>query len=882
MSASYGGDSNYNSATSNSITETVGKANVPSDVLTTSNANPTFGSSVTFTDTLGAVNGTYPSGTVTFYNGTISLGTGQVNASGVAALTLNTLPGGSNTIKATYGGDSTFNTALSNAVGETVTPASGYSDVLTTSNNAPAYGSSITLTDTLPAISGVYPTGSVDFKKGTTTIGTGVLDANGVATLTLSNLPVGSYALTAMYAGDGNFAAATSNAVTENVAKASGYGNVLTTSNSNPSFGTSVTLTDTLAPVNGTYASGTVTFYNGTASIGTGVLSATGVATLTLSSLPVGADTITAGYPGDVTFSGSTSNAVTETVGKAAVPGNVLTSSNANPAFGGSVTLTDTLGPLGGSYPSGIVTFYSGTTVIGTSSLNASGVATLTTSSLPVGTDAVSASYGGDGTFTTSTSNTITETVAKATGYSDVLTSSNATPSFGTSVTLTDTIAPVNGVYATGVVTFYNGSTSLGTGAISATGVATLTTAALPAGTDSITAAYNGDATFGSATSNAVTETVAKASGYGDVLTTSNASPSFGSSVTLTDTLAAVNGVYPTGTITFFNGTTVIGTGAISSAGVATLITSSLPAGSDPITAGYGGDTSFAAATSNSLTENVAKASGYGDVLSASNTSPSYGASITLTDTLAAVNGVYPTGSVTFYNGSAAIGTGALSAGVATLTTATLPVGADSITAAYPGDANFAGATSNAVTVDVAKANVPSDVLTSSNPSPGFGASVTLTDTLGALSGTYPTGTVTFFSGSTPLGTGSVSASGIATLTTSALPTGTDSVTAVYGGNGTFSSATSNTVTETVSKAQGTNTLATSNASPVFGSSVILTATLSTAGSTPPTGTVTFYNGTNAIGTGSLSASGVASLTLNTLPVGSDAVSATYGGDGNY
>jgi Bacterial Ig-like domain (group 3)/FG-GAP-like repeat len=80
------------------------------------------------------------------------------------------------------------------------------------------------------------------------------------------------------------------------------------------------------------------------------------------------------------------------------------------------------------------------------------------------------------------------------------------------------------------------------------------------------------------------------------------------------------------------------------------------------------------------------------------------------------------------------------------------------------------------------------------------GASVTFTATVSGPAGdtTVPTGTVTFMEGTATLGTGTLSATGVATYATTALPTGADSITAVYGGDGNFSGSTSSAVTVTV------------------------------------------------------------------------------------
>jgi Bacterial Ig-like domain (group 3) len=77
--------------------------------------------------------------------------------------------------------------------------------------------------------------------------------------------------------------------------------------------------------------------------------------------------------------------------------------SSASPAlFGQTVTFTATVTSVGGT-PSGTVTFEDGTTVLGVASLNGSGQATYTTSSLSAGTHGITAAYGGDGSFATST-----------------------------------------------------------------------------------------------------------------------------------------------------------------------------------------------------------------------------------------------------------------------------------------------------------------------------------------------------------------------------------------------------------------------------------------------------------------------------------------------
>lgn len=175
-----------------------------------------------------------------------------------------------------------------------------------------------------------------------------------------------------------------------------------------------------------------------------------------------------------------------------------------------------------------------------------------------------------------------------------------------------------------------------------------------------------------------------------------------------------------------------------------------------------------------------------------------YGEPVTLSATVSASGSTPANGeTVAFLSGMTTLGSAPLSGGAASLTTTMLPVGADSITAVYAGDAKLAGSTSTAVSQSVSKASSSSTLTASPNPAVS-GGSVTLTATISGQFGGTATGTVTFSNGSTSLGTGSLSGNS-ASLATTALPAGTDSVTAVYGGDGNFAGSTSNMVSVVVS-----------------------------------------------------------------------------------
>lgn len=185
-----------------------------------------------------------------------------------------------------------------------------------------------------------------------------------------------------------------------------------------------------------------------------------------------------------------------------------LAASSTSPKVGASVTLTAMIAP---SAATGSVTFYSGTTSLGSATLT-SGTATLVTSFASAQTASITAVYSGDSTYATSTSSVLSITVSAVVGTtatSTALSVSSTAVTTGTSVILTAQVTPTA---ATGTVTFYNGTTSLGIGTIGSNGNATLTTSFSTAQTASLTAVYGGDATYASSTSGVVSVAVSASS----------------------------------------------------------------------------------------------------------------------------------------------------------------------------------------------------------------------------------------------------------------------------------------------------------------------------------------------------------------------------------
>jgi streptogramin lyase len=179
---------------------------------------------------------------------------------------------------------------------------------------------------------------------------------------------------------------------------------------------------------------------------------------------------------------------------------------------------------------------------------------------------------------------------------------------------------------------------------------------------------------------------------------------------------------------------------------------------------------------------------------------------------------------------------------------------------------------------------------------PVVGQTVHLTATVTSTSGT-PTGTVTFFDGSTAIGTQSLDGSGHAVLATAFGSSGSHTLTAVFDGTTDFAPSLSAAIKESVNVAATTTTLSATPSPVVSGQQVVLTATVTptSPGAGVPTGIVEFSVDGNVIGFAELDASGKAVLKVTTgqtgrhrhpvfspLGRGTHVITATYEGDGNF
>jgi len=870
VSGIYSGDTTFAGSTG-TLTQTVNKASTTTSL--TSSANPSACSqSITFTATVGVVSpgAGSPSGTVQFTIDGVNFGAPVTLVAGSATSgATSTLSPGTHTVTAIYSGDTSFNGSTSQTLTQTVNKC-GSTTTVTSSVNPSVFGQGVTFTATVTAVAPATgtPTGTVQFTVDGVNFGAPVTLVGGSATSgATSTLSVGTHSVTGIYSGDASFNGSTSAALTQTVNKANTATTV--TSSTNPSvFGQSVSFTATVAavaPGAGT-PTGTVQFTVDGVNFGAPVTLVGGSATSgSTSTLSVGTHTVTGVYSGSTSFNVSTSAALTQTVNKANTTTSLTSSVNPS-ASGQAVSFTATVAAVapGAGTPTGTVQFTIDGVNFGAPVTLVGGSATSgSTSTLSTGTHSVTGIYSGDANFNGSTSAVLTQNVGAKISTTTTVTSSTNPSVFGQSVSFRATVAPVPPATGTptGTVQFTIDGVNFGAPVTLVGGIASSgSTSTLSVGVHSVSGIYSGDTTFAGSTG-ALTQTVNKASTTTTV--TSSMNPSvFGQSVSFTATVAAVapGAGTPTGTVQFTIDGVNFGAPVALVGGSATSgSTSTLTVGAHSVTGVYSGDANFNTSTG-ALTQTVNKANTTTTVTSSMNPS-TFGQSVTFTATVTAVSpgAGSPSGTVTFFDGTTTLGTGALSAGHATFTTSSLSVGPHSITASYGGDASFNGSTSAILTQTVNSLPVVTITTTVSATSLTVGGSISDSATLSGQTATAA-GTVTYneFANGTcstpgPINMSTVMVTNGVVPNSGAFPanrTGSFSFQAVYSGDANNSGATSACEPFTVNKISPTLATTVSSTSAVLGSSVSDSATLSNSFQAGGTVTYTLFSGGTCSGTG--------------------------------
>ena len=865
MTARYSGDANDASSVSAALVEVVKQSATLTLTVAPNPAVVTANVALTLTAT--APTGT-PSGVATFYDGSTILNAVGLSTSGTAAYSTATLSAGTHILSVQYAGDSSNAAGQSNVVREIVQQAST-TTLLASSSSTATVGAQVTFTATVSSTNGPAPTGTVQFMDGSTSLGSGTIGSGGTSVLSIASLSPGAHNIVAIYNGDTDDSTSSSSALTETIQQIL-TATVLTASLNPISAGATLNLSASVAATGGGILSGVVTFSEGSKTYGSVAVNGSGDATISLSTLSAGSHTILASYGGSTNYATSVSPVLIEVVQSTATT-TTLTSMAATTLADQAASFTAAISSTTGGVPSGTVIFDDGAVSMGQAQLNAQGLATLTTSSLAVGTHAITAVYVGNGNYNTSTSAALQHVVILATA--SVILAGPAAPInaggvFGMTAALSS-----NGVAPTGTISLHNGATTIATVSVADDGTFSFSNLSLGVGSYQLTAVYGGDANNATASSSPVTIVVQLTPTATSLVSSTNPA-TLGQAVTFTATTSG--GITsPTGSIKFMDGATVLGSAAVGAGGVATLTSSALTFGKHLITATYGGDADHAVSTSVALNEQIVQSA---TVTLKSSANPSiFGANVVFTIGVVGVSAPIPTGTLILRDGATSLGTLTLDgAGMASLQIASLGVGSHTITASYSGDTNYASA-SGVLLQTVQSATTQITLAVSANPAV-YATPVTFSAGVTGNGG-VAAGSVTFTDGGALIGSALLNANGVAALSLSTLAPGMHTVVASYAGDSNISASSS--TPQMVAVKQVTSVVLAASVNPGMTlSPVVLTATVSNEGAGPATGSVTFTDGSTQLGMAMLNAAGVASLTLPSLVAGNHPLLASYAGDG--
>ncbi|MFO1303530.1 MAG: IPTL-CTERM sorting domain-containing protein [Burkholderiales bacterium] len=491
-----------------SVAKYLGGGGARAAVTLTGPTSASVGVPVTYTATVSPAGAT---GRITFRVRCPSGGQGVPLSAGSASVSPTFTEPGTYVVSAVHEGDAARAPAIATPLVVTVTAGGAATATTLAAPTASVFGQSVHLAAT---VNPGAATGTVTFKDGTAAIGATPV-GSGAAALDIATLGVGVHSLTAVYGGDGTYAASTSSAVTLDVVKAA-TSTALSASPASPRFGEVVALTATVAVVapGGGPLTGSVSFREGATLLAGVPLDAFGKATFTTSSLAVGGHTITADYQATSTHLGSSGSAAVN-VAKADTVATLV--APASPTYGQQATLSSTVSAdaPGSGVPQGAVQFNDGAPIGAPVSLDAAGSASVAWTPLAPGAVTLSAAYTGSPDFN-GTTKTLVATVAKGATIATFSTSPAIVVQGGTVELRVQVVKVGGGAAPAGTVTFTVTGLGPNTFLLDATGVARMPYFAASAGPRTVDWSYNGDANY-APSSGTATFTVL---GPGDVVVT--------------------------------------------------------------------------------------------------------------------------------------------------------------------------------------------------------------------------------------------------------------------------------------------------------------------------------------------------------------------------
>ncbi len=521
VSAHYGGSSTIAESDSNAISVTVAPETSTTTITSVTFTDPAtgmpaktayygfnafidaqpFGNSASAAKPDGAA-----TGAITFMNGSTTLGTGSLNAQGTAEIQTSLLPGGADTLTASFPGDNSFKASNSAPYPITILPA--ITNIAASLNylNSPFSVSANLTTDS----AGVAPTGTVTIMNGATVVGTAPMmgtagtptsSAGGTANFTPPSLSAGSYNLTAVYGGDTNYAPSTS-APVPLIIRSIQVSMVVMPPNGLTPINQPVQVTIDLYPAESggpAPPSGTITLsFNGQTLPAATVSNSAASFTIPANTLPVGTTVVTATYSGDQYYSSSSSTNYVNMRNIGTIPPMITVSAPAGTVNYPVPVFVNISGPGGSPTPTGSVSLINQTNY-GASAPLVHGTASFTISNgLAVGPNMLNAFYIGDSNYTDGTGAGSVSLAVQP--VAPVIQFSPLNPTIVANQALNLTVTTIGSIYlglATGTVTLSSGAYMSSPVALSA-GSASFTIPAntLAVGNDTVTASYSGDSQY--------------------------------------------------------------------------------------------------------------------------------------------------------------------------------------------------------------------------------------------------------------------------------------------------------------------------------------------------------------------------------------------------
>lgn len=864
ITAAFQATTSFSASTSATASHLVTQA--PASLSVTASPEPTVsGQSVTFTAQVSSTGGV-PTGSVIFtIDGTA---TTVPLTNGRATIPRADLPVGNHAVAVAYGGDTNFlATSATLPGGHTVNRAA-----TTTTLSAPAstgtFGAPLTLTADIAAVApGIgTPAGSVIFSLNGAPQPAQPL-TNGKATLTLGALAVNTYAITAVYSGDGAFLQSTGSLSGGYDVRAADTALVLTAQPEPSRFGDEVTLRAEVTSSGGTPTGSVIFTVDGQVLPAENLQS--GIATAKVTGLAVPSTPITAIYQGAASFNASPLASISHIVNLAQTSVSITSSAPAV-TLGEDVTFTVTVHSPAGT-PTGKIDILYGSTVIA-DDIDLVGGSASFTHSLPTGTHTITAIYAGDTKFEPSTGTLSGGQKVNPSAVTLALSTSANPIAYGQPGTISVTLTSAGGVPSGGNVTFTIDGADYP--APLTNGLATLSLPTLEPGLYPITASYAGSSDFLAVSSTMTNGLTIQRAPANLTLTPPAPTAVYGDSIVVEASVAS-GSLSPTGTVTFSVDGVPRAPVTLAN-GLATLDLAGLGVGSHAITATYSGDSHIAQASATLSGNVVITPAAATMTLSATPPTAEFGGPIELVADLGSGAGT-PAGTVVFTVGGTAYPAVTLVSGKARLVLDALTVGSHPVSAAFAAQKNHAAIGATLAAPLVVTHKTTNLVLTSSGPTEvGETATFRAQLSAGSLS---PTGAIKFiFDGDPSSAVTATMSNGVATYSRAFAAGGTHQVDAVFAGDLEFAPAAAALLGgQVVSAADTELRLSASPASPAFGDHVTVTASVSalSASAGTPSGLVEFSLDGAVLGRSALAA-GSASFDLPVLSAGTHRIRADY------